>query len=140
MASVANALTGGMRAVGGVGESVGRHAGAMAQLAWQSLQATVRGQVAFRDFINQAFSMGVQSLPLVLVTATLSPAGATASNNTATTDQNGAATFSSLTNEDRKRRSEYYLCVYELTDLSHRNVLWTDKYEVKKAVVKEFLD
>ena len=26
------------------------------------------------------------------------------------------------------RRSEYYLCVYELTDLSHRNVLWTDKY------------
>jgi hypothetical protein len=50
------------------------------------------------------------------------------------------ATFSSLTNEDRKRRSEYYLCVYELTDLSHRNVLWTDKYEVKKAVVKEFLD
>src|SRR2546429_4898472 len=33
----------------------------------------------------------------VLVTATPSPAGATASNNTATTDQNGAATFSSLT-------------------------------------------
>jgi hypothetical protein len=50
------------------------------------------------------------------------------------------ATFSSLTNEDRARRSEYYLCVYELTDLSHRTVLWTDKYEVKKAVVKEFLD
>src|SRR5438093_4820189 len=72
MASVANALTGGMRAVGGVGESVARHAGAMAQLAWQSLQATVKGQVASRDFINQAFAMGVQSLPLVLVTATLS--------------------------------------------------------------------
>src|SRR2546430_14375959 len=50
------------------------------------------------------------------------------------------AKFSSLTNEDRKRRSAYYLCVYELTDLSHRNVLWTDKYEVKKNVVKEFLD
>jgi hypothetical protein len=50
------------------------------------------------------------------------------------------AKFSTLTNEDAKRRSEYYLCVYELTDLSHRNVLWTDKYEVKKAVVKEFLD
>src|SRR4051812_13604026 len=30
------------------------------------------------------------------------------------------AKFSSLTNEDRKRRSAYYLCVYELTDLSHR--------------------
>ena len=50
------------------------------------------------------------------------------------------ATFSSLTNEDRKRRSEYYLCVYELTDLSDRNVLWTDQYEVKKKAVKEFLD
>ena len=72
MASVAHALTGGVRAVGGVAESVAGHAGAMAQLAWQSLQATVRGQVSFRDFINQAFSMGVQSLPLVLVTATLS--------------------------------------------------------------------
>ena len=50
------------------------------------------------------------------------------------------AKFSSLTNEDAKRRSAYYLCVYELTDLSHRNVLWTSKYEVKKAAVKEFLD
>src|SRR3989442_218933 len=72
MASVAHALTGGLRAVGGAGESVARHAGAMAQLAWQSLQATLRGQVAFRDFVVQAYSMGVESLPLVLVTATLS--------------------------------------------------------------------
>ena len=72
MASVAHALTGGVRAVGSVGESVARHAGSMAQLAWESLKATVQGQVAFRDFISQAFSMGVQSLPLVLVTATLS--------------------------------------------------------------------
>ena len=52
MASVAHALTGGLRAVGGVGESVAGHAGAMAQLAWQWLQATVQGQVSFRDFIN----------------------------------------------------------------------------------------
>jgi hypothetical protein len=50
------------------------------------------------------------------------------------------ATFSTLTNEDRKRRSAAYLCVYELTDLAHRNVLWTDKYEVQKTAVKEFLD
>jgi Peptidoglycan-synthase activator LpoB len=50
------------------------------------------------------------------------------------------ATFSSLTNEDRKHRSEAYLCVYELTDLAHRTVLWTDKYEVQKSAVKEFLD
>src|SRR5439155_20531880 len=33
----------------------------------------------------------------VVVTATPSPAGATASNNTATTTQNGAATFNGLT-------------------------------------------
>lgn len=46
------------------------------------------------------------------------------------------ATFSSLTDEDRKRRSAYYLCVYELTDLSGRTVLWSDRYEVKKIAVK----
>jgi hypothetical protein len=50
------------------------------------------------------------------------------------------ARFSSLTNEDAKRRSSYYLCVYSLTDLSHRNVLWTAQYEVTKAAVKGFLD
>jgi hypothetical protein len=50
------------------------------------------------------------------------------------------AKFSSLTNEDSNRRSAYYLCVYSLTDLEHRTVLWTDKYEVKKTVVKGFLD
>ncbi len=50
------------------------------------------------------------------------------------------ARFSSLTDENGKGRSSYYLCVYELTDLSHRNVLWTGSYEVKKKVVREFLD
>ena len=50
------------------------------------------------------------------------------------------ATFSSLTTEDPKRRSAYYLCVYELTDLQQRNVLWTGSYEVKKLAVKGFLD
>ena len=46
------------------------------------------------------------------------------------------ATFSSLTDENAKRRSAYYLCVYELTDLSGRTLLWSDKYEVKKVAVK----
>jgi hypothetical protein len=50
------------------------------------------------------------------------------------------ATFSSLTKENSKRRSSYYLCVYELTDIDHRTVLWTDKYELKKEAVKGFLD
>ena len=50
------------------------------------------------------------------------------------------AKFSTLTNEDSRRRSTYYLCVYELTDLNHREILWTDKYEVKKVALKGFLD
>jgi hypothetical protein len=50
------------------------------------------------------------------------------------------ATFSSLTDEDPKRRSAYYLCVYELTDLRDRSILWTGSYEVKKVAVKGFLD
>ena len=50
------------------------------------------------------------------------------------------AIFSSLANETSKGRSSYYLCVYELTDLQSRTVLWTDKYEVRKSVMKGFLD
>jgi hypothetical protein len=50
------------------------------------------------------------------------------------------ATFRSLTKEDPKKRSAYYLCVYELTSLKDRTVLWTGSYEVKKNAVKEFLD
>ena len=50
------------------------------------------------------------------------------------------ARFSSLTDEDLKRRSSYYLCVYELMDLQTRTVLWSGKYEVKKVAVKGFLD
>ncbi|HWP41242.1 MAG TPA: hypothetical protein VNL70_09970 [Tepidisphaeraceae bacterium] len=50
------------------------------------------------------------------------------------------ATFRSLTDEDPKRRSAYYLCVYELSSLADRTVLWTGSYEVKKIAVKGFLD
>jgi hypothetical protein len=50
------------------------------------------------------------------------------------------ARFQSLTKEDPKRRSAYYLCVYSLTDLQDRTVLWTGSYEVKKNAVKGFLD
>ena len=51
-----------------------------------------------------------------------------------------AAKFSSITDENTKRRTSYYLCVYELTNLQDRTLLWTDKYEVKKTAVKGFLD
>lgn len=50
------------------------------------------------------------------------------------------AKFSSLTDENSKRRTSYYLCAYELTNLEDRTVLWTDRYEVKKTTVKGFLD
>jgi hypothetical protein len=50
------------------------------------------------------------------------------------------ARFNSLTKEDVKGRSSYYLCVYELMDLETRNVLWAGSYEVKKTAVKGFLD
>jgi hypothetical protein len=50
------------------------------------------------------------------------------------------AKFSSITDESSKHRSSYYLCVYSLTDLKEGTLLWTGKYEVKKAVVKGFLD
>ena len=48
--------------------------------------------------------------------------------------------FSSLTKEDPKRRSAYYLCEYQLTDLNGGNLLWTGSYEVKKIAVRQFLD
>ncbi|MGH7179258.1 MAG: hypothetical protein ACREJC_17910 [Tepidisphaeraceae bacterium] len=50
------------------------------------------------------------------------------------------AKFSSLADENRGQKSSYYLCVYELTGLADRSVLWTGSYEVKKSVVKGFLD
>ena len=50
------------------------------------------------------------------------------------------ARFRSITDESSRGRSSYYLCVYELTNLDDRTVLWTGKYEVKKTAVKGFLD
>lgn len=50
------------------------------------------------------------------------------------------ARFRSLTDEDLKHRSSYYLCVYELMNLETRDILWSGKYEVKKVAVKQFLD
>ena len=50
------------------------------------------------------------------------------------------AIFSSLTKEDESRRSAYYLCEYQLTNLKDRTILWTDKYELKKIAVKGYLD
>jgi phospholipid/cholesterol/gamma-HCH transport system permease protein len=55
-----------------VAERLARHAGQMALLVWHVGGCVVRGQVRARDVLQQAYVMGVQSLPLVLVTSTLS--------------------------------------------------------------------
>lgn len=47
------------------------HAGALGTLAWQVLVATVRLRVRVRDVLDQTYIMGIQSLPIVFVTASL---------------------------------------------------------------------
>jgi phospholipid/cholesterol/gamma-HCH transport system permease protein len=61
-----------VRAVGRVGSYAGRHAGGMGLLAWRSVAATLSGNVKARDVLAQLHSVGVQSIPLVMVTAVLS--------------------------------------------------------------------
>jgi phospholipid/cholesterol/gamma-HCH transport system permease protein len=58
--------------VGRVSVAVARHAGGLALLVWRTGVAVVTGQVALRAVIDQCYSMGVESLPLVMVTAILS--------------------------------------------------------------------
>ena len=58
--------------IGRVTESVAQHAGQMAILTWGVALATLRGRVSLRSVLDQFWAMGVQSLPLVLVTAVIS--------------------------------------------------------------------
>ena len=61
-----------MRTVGRIGATMAAHAGGMGVLGWRTIAAVLTGKVSFRAFLSQLFSMGVQSLPLVFVTAVLS--------------------------------------------------------------------
>jgi phospholipid/cholesterol/gamma-HCH transport system permease protein len=72
MRVIGDALAAALATIGRLGISVARHAGEMALLAWRSARATATGRVRFRDYVAQAFAIGVQSIPLVMVTATLS--------------------------------------------------------------------
>jgi phospholipid/cholesterol/gamma-HCH transport system permease protein len=58
--------------VGRTAEAVAHHAGQMAGLASGVASATLRGRVSLGNTVDQLWSMGVQSLPLVLVTAVIS--------------------------------------------------------------------
>jgi phospholipid/cholesterol/gamma-HCH transport system permease protein len=66
------AMKGPVRTVGKIGAIMASHAGGMGLLAWRSVGALVTGKVSTRAILHQMFSMGVQSLPLVFVTAVLS--------------------------------------------------------------------
>ena len=57
--------------VGRVSETVFRHTGQMGALSWEILLSLVRLRVSPREVLNQVNIMGVQSLPIVLVTASL---------------------------------------------------------------------
>lgn len=65
-------MKGPLRTVGRIGAAMAAHAGGMGLLAWRTAGAVVSGKVSTRAILHQLFSMGVQSLPLVLVTAVLS--------------------------------------------------------------------
>jgi len=61
-----------VRTIGRVSQGSARHAGGMGILVWRVVKALLSGQVHLRDVLVQAYSMGVQSVPLVCVTAVLS--------------------------------------------------------------------
>lgn len=66
------AVLGFLARVGRAAEGVASHAGQMWRLVSRVSAATLHGRVAFRDVIDQLHSTGVQSIPLVCVTAVLS--------------------------------------------------------------------
>ncbi len=60
-----------LAALGRTAEEVARHAGQLTAIFWGSMQALVRGQVSWRQVLREMHSMGVQSVPIVLVTGIL---------------------------------------------------------------------
>jgi phospholipid/cholesterol/gamma-HCH transport system permease protein len=64
-----------VRWVGSLGrraEGLARHAGQISTIFWKSLVALLSGQVSLRATLREMYSMGVQSLPIVMVTGVLS--------------------------------------------------------------------
>jgi phospholipid/cholesterol/gamma-HCH transport system permease protein len=60
-----------LAAIGRVAEHVAQHAGQMGLLFWGIVANTARGRVSGREIVNQMYWMGIGSLPIVLVTASL---------------------------------------------------------------------
>jgi phospholipid/cholesterol/gamma-HCH transport system permease protein len=61
-----------VRVVASLGRTTTDHASGIALLVWQTASALTRGRVARRDVLGQLYAGGVQSLPLVVVTGSLS--------------------------------------------------------------------
>ncbi|MCK5650783.1 MAG: ABC transporter permease [Gemmatimonadetes bacterium] len=60
-----------LRALGRTSKGVAEHAGQLGLLLWSVMRTTVGLRVSFRDILVQIHVMGVQSIPIVIVTAVL---------------------------------------------------------------------
>jgi phospholipid/cholesterol/gamma-HCH transport system permease protein len=61
-----------LRALARSGDATARHAGGIGILVFNTTRALITGQVRVRDVVAQIHLMGIHSLPLVMVTASLS--------------------------------------------------------------------
>ena len=64
-------VTGWFRGLGRTATGVSEHAGAMGQLLWSVVVSVARLRCSPRRVVTQIYVMGVQSLPIVVVTASL---------------------------------------------------------------------
>jgi phospholipid/cholesterol/gamma-HCH transport system permease protein len=60
-----------VRGVGRVSRTVAVNAGQIGMLSWDIILATVQLRVSFRAVLRQIYIMGIQSIPIVMVTAVL---------------------------------------------------------------------
>ena len=58
--------------VGRGADGVAHHAYGLGLIAWRTVYYLFTGRIALRDVVNQIYWIGVQSVPIVLVTSTLS--------------------------------------------------------------------
>jgi len=66
-----NVLARPVRRVGRTSRAVLEHAGQMGILAWAIVRSFLQMKVSFREVLTQIYTMGVQSIPIVIVTAVL---------------------------------------------------------------------
>jgi phospholipid/cholesterol/gamma-HCH transport system permease protein len=57
--------------VGRLAEGIARHTGELTAIFWGSVTALFRGQISLRQVTREMYAMGVQSVPIVLVTGIL---------------------------------------------------------------------